>query len=504
MLKTELSEKYKAYISGVLGCYDRLIFTGTLIQGCYGEGMQYHLSKLGIRVFDYKKYAKGINEMIRKTITDLSKQSGIVIQHLRHKKIRKDKEVKKLLEVRGEHAGLVAIFSTMERCSVRFEPRYNPKTKTCSLQASGGKCTHYYIYFIDKDYGLCHLRIPTWLPCALQFYCNGHSYLAKQLDKTGINYKKEGNVFLQIGDWNKAQQLSDGLCPMHLLCKIMHYTRLYCPLHEEFDKGYQWSISQAEYACDYCFKRRLTLQGIYSELIKTAIHTVTPDNIATFLGKKKLHGNYQGELGSRLATRIQGTCIKHSKDKQSVKMYDKEGIVLRIEATTYDVRFFKHYREVNKRDGSVVMKYTNMRKHLLSLIPLAQILQGITERYANFLASLETSHKGKKRLVKVTKSVKHNQKSYRGINFFKLDDVKLLVSIAKGRFNIDGFRNKDIRKLVDKSSHQVSRLFKNLRMHGIIRKCGNQHKYSLTQLGKRVIFTGLKVKEFLITPCLNY
>ena len=38
--------------------------------------------------------------------------------------------------------------------------------------------------------------------------------------------------------------------------------------------------------------------------------------------------------------------MKHRFGKSSIKMYDKCGIVLRIETTTNDVSFFKHHRKV--------------------------------------------------------------------------------------------------------------------------------------------------------------
>ncbi|MEQ6340844.1 MAG: hypothetical protein M3A44_04115 [Gammaproteobacteria bacterium] len=43
------------------------------------------------------------------------------------------------------------------------------------LRSTPGKCLHYYFYFIDEEVGLCYLRVPTWRPFRLQFYCNGHS-----------------------------------------------------------------------------------------------------------------------------------------------------------------------------------------------------------------------------------------------------------------------------------------------------------------------------------------
>ena len=51
--------------------------------------------------------------------------------------------------------------------------------------------------------------------------------------------------------------------------------------------------------------------------------------MATFLDRK-LHGNYQGEIGNRFNIRIEGTRIKHTLGAVSLKLYDKFGLMLRI------------------------------------------------------------------------------------------------------------------------------------------------------------------------------
>ncbi|OPX91077.1 MAG: hypothetical protein A4E53_00766 [Pelotomaculum sp. PtaB.Bin104] len=88
---------------------------------------------------------------------------------------------------------------------------------------------------------------------------------------------------------------------------------------------------------------------MYENLVRTAIHAVKPDNVATFLGRK-LDGRYKDELGNNFNTRIQGTRIKHHMGPASIKLYDKQGIILRIETTVNDVTFFRHYRTVEHRD----------------------------------------------------------------------------------------------------------------------------------------------------------
>ena len=77
---------------------------------------------------------------------------------------------------------------------------------------------------------------------------------------------------------------------------------------------------------------------------------VKAEQVASFLGRQ-ITPLLAQEIGSQFSTRIEGTCIKHRFGKCSIKMYDKHGIVLRIETTTNDVSFFKHHRKVEHRHG---------------------------------------------------------------------------------------------------------------------------------------------------------
>src|SRR3954449_2919089 len=99
--------------------------------------------------------------------------------------------------------GLICIFSAMEPCST-YKPWHNKQTGQTYLVSDDGKCLHYYFYFIDEELGLCYVRVPTWLPCRLQIYFNGHNWLAGQLRKQGIEYRLIDNAFVEIADWPRA------------------------------------------------------------------------------------------------------------------------------------------------------------------------------------------------------------------------------------------------------------------------------------------------------------
>jgi len=323
---------------------------------------------------------------------------------------------------------------------------------------------------------------------------------AAALRKQGINYTLIDNAFVSIDSFAAAQSLSDKLRVETLHQRLDIFAERYCPLIKQFNLQYHWSIAEAEYATDIVFKRREDLQAIYEHLTRTAIHTVKPDNVATFLGRK-LNGNYQDEMGNKFNTRIEGTRIKHTMGSVSIKMYDKFGLILRIETTVNDVSFFKHYRKVEHRDGTQSMKQAQMKKGIYSLPALRELLLAANRRYLQFISAIDDVSVGISKLDELSQTVVENGRSYKGFNFFTEDDQMIFEAVASGEFNISGFQNKHLRhKLSGKTSAQISRAIKRLHAHGLIRKIGHTYKYYVTKFGHQVITMGLKLKELVIIP----
>ena len=113
-----------------------------------------------------------------------------------------------------------------------------------------------------------------------------------------------GQCFHQDRGLGSAQKLADRWDPAELHRRLEEFARHYCPILKHIEQTYHWSLDEAEYATDIVFHRQADLQAIYGHLIRTAIHTVKPDNVATFLGKK-LNGNCQDEMGNRYKVRIE-------------------------------------------------------------------------------------------------------------------------------------------------------------------------------------------------------
>lgn len=498
-----LTTTHSHSISGVISCFDRVIITGTLPQICHSQGMTSYLYSKGVRIFDYPRFAEPFKNALRANAEKLARDNGIEIEFVAKSHIRKEDLVKKVLEKRGTHTGLVHIISAMEACG-SYTPWHDKQSGKTFLKGSQSKCLHYYFYFIDPYLGYGYIRVPTWCPFKLQVYINGHNILANELEKQGMQYSMIDNAFDYIEDFSKAQEICDDTDIKKIHKQLDQLAKTYCPVYSSFNQVYHWSIMQAEYATDIVFKKQEYLQSIYSELITTAIHTVKPDNIATFLGHK-VDPKYQGEIGNNYNIRIEGSRIKHTMGNSSIKMYDKFSKILRIETITNNVSFFKHYREVEHRNGSISMQYASLKKNIYSLTLLALLFKASNKRYMEFISAFDNKEAGRKRLDKVTKSKQENNRKYKGFNLFCDADLSLLITVLRGEYNIFGFRNKDIRmRLPEFNTGKISRLIKRLKVFGLIKKAGRTYKYYLTKLGKELVITAEKLKETVLIPALNY
>ena len=494
-----LSEKYEVDLYGVLNCYDRVIISGNVHPLCYAKGMTGYLYAHNIRIFDFPEFAQGLRDDVRSNAERIAKEHGLQIEFIRKgNSFRKEDRIREILEARGDHPGLVHIFSAMERCTAYY-PWHDKQTHKTFVKSRQGKCLHYYFYFIDENLGLCYLRVPTWCPFRLQFYFNGHNWLANQLKQCEVAFELRDNAFLQIEDFDLANQLAAQLDIKALHATLNRYAQQYCPVVTELGLQYSWSIMQAEYATDLVFKSQEVLQAFYPHLLETLILAVKPDDVATFL-RRKLHGNYRGEMGNRFNVRWLGTRIKHQMGPVTIKMYDKFNIVLRIETTVNDVSFFKQYRRVHHRDGTTTTKWAPMKKTIYSLPALRESLLAANQRYLKFISEVETPEIGVQKLQELTETKEENDHRYKGFNLLAEEDTSVFRVLVRGELFISGFTNKDLRRHLDKTSAQVTRLLKRLRVHGLIKKVGRRYKYYLTQLGRQVVLMLLKLREMVIIP----
>lgn len=129
--------------------------------------MSAYPSARGIRILDFHEFAKPLTDAVKANAERLAAEAGLEIDYIRKKDFRKEDRIREALSERGEHPGLVWVFSALEPCYT-LRPWRDKATGCCYLRLKDGKCFHYYFYFIDAQLGLCHLRVPTWCPFRLQ------------------------------------------------------------------------------------------------------------------------------------------------------------------------------------------------------------------------------------------------------------------------------------------------------------------------------------------------
>ena len=95
----------------------------------------------------------------------------------------------------------------------------------------------------------------------------------------------------------------------------------------------------------------------------------------------------------------------------------------------------------------------------------------------------------------------------RALRPFQPDDYALLAAVNRGQFAINGFRNRDLQRLLYPSSKllpdcerrrrsaTVSRKLAMLRAHGPIQKVPKTHRYQLTNTGRLAISAILTISD---------
>jgi hypothetical protein len=202
-------------------------------------------------------------------------------------------------------------------------------------------------------------------------------------------------------------------------------------------------------------------------------------------------------MTSTLKHRPEGIRLRHSVNGNSLKMYDKEGQVLRVETTLNHPGQFKVYR-ATESDPEQKLAWHRLRLGVADLWRRAQICEAANHRYLEALASVTGTTPLHREALTVCQPIVLKAKRYRALNPWTTQDGTLLEAISRGEFTLSGLRNRDLRVLLypNKPSSKllqrrqaaaITRRLALLRVHGILRKLTGTHRYQLTTRGRRIL-----------------
>ena len=132
--------------------------------------------------------------------------AGRPVQYLRSAGTSKEEIARRIAKEQQITQGTVCILISVQPCN-SFEVYRNKEEKRLQLVSRFRKCLHIYHYLIHPTFGFMNARIQTWFPFHIQIAINGREWLSRQMDKAGIKYRKQGNCFVWIEDYEQAQIL---------------------------------------------------------------------------------------------------------------------------------------------------------------------------------------------------------------------------------------------------------------------------------------------------------
>jgi hypothetical protein len=499
---------------GVLSGFDRLMFRGHLRTLSGPGGMNLYCRANGVLYKDFKKHAQERTDQLIAASEAVAKQAGRPIEYLRSPQMRKEDLARAWADRDRIATGLIGMFTCVEPCW-SFAVRGNRAAKKLELRPEFRKCLHVYQYHQHPVFGLMYARVQTWFPFAVQVGINGREWLCRSLDAAGLAYRRADNCVTWVEDMAAAQALLDGQVRTNWASALEAIRRQVHPSHEtllgKFPVDYYWSLCQSEFATDVLFGDRKELQRRYGSWLRFAMMNHASPDVLRFLGKKvpatgRVNCRLTQEVLSDLGYRVDGLRIKHRAGANSIKMYDKAGIVLRVETTIHDPSEFRVLRpKASDPDGPPA--WQPLRKGVADVARRAEVSRASNERYLESVAATQHGEPLAATTAGLSERVKEPGcgRRVRGLNLLG-GDARLLEIVGRPEFAVNGLRNRDVvaglyaKPTADgaerkRRSSRATRQLRLLRAHGLLRRVPRSHRYRVTDQGRTAIAAVLAARN---------
>ena len=493
--------KFASIISWELSCFDRVIFKGHLPFSYASKFESFVDYELKMRRADFMEVvAPEWSERLVEHAKALAQKHDRRYEY-HQGDIDKDAWAKAELHQQPVSDGLIGVLCVMETCPT-FKLAQG-EGRPCFVAKQVPQRVLYY-YFWDKDLGLMHVRLQTWAPFTCQIYVNGHDYVMQRLQQRGIRFEKIDNAFVQLDDPQEAQRSANRFAKLPWPKILERYARLVNPLlHKELkQKSHYWVIDQAEFATDLLFTSKQALAGLFLRLLEFALLTFSPTKVFQYLGRR-WHEHFDGEVQTWYkSVREPGACIKHYMKKNWLKMYDKLGLLLRVETVINQPGEFKVFRECQHRDGSTSQGWYAMCKGVGNLHHYQSHALACNQRYLEALAAVDDPTPGYDDLKTLTEPKRAHGQSSAGFNPAREEDARLFAAVLAGDHIGKGFRNKDIRVALhgevkdrrcrQRQSAAIGRVLKRFHVRGLVKKVSRTRLWRVTDRGRSILGDALR------------
>jgi hypothetical protein len=397
--------------------------------------------------------------------------------------------------------GVACILTSVEqgRSFVSYAPRHAPSGGDPNyrlIHACRKRFLHYYFYLVDPVLGPMSLRVGSFLPFTLAIFLNGHSFLARELARAGVAFRKDDNAFTAVADTAALAAAAGRLTPRLVERRCDLWAGRLAPSFRPAERaalplGYRYSVAQIELATDVVFKRAAPLRALFRRAAELGVLLGGADRTTHLFGRR-ITRRYAGKLQTVLDRRNEGQPILRSYYRSSfVKQYEKGDRLLRTETClndTHDLgigRRLEHLPELRERMAATNARYLEAQAELLASTVDAGDLAGLA------------------RPVLVGR---------RRVPGLRLEDdrvIRLLEALLHPGTFVADWTAREVRARLLARHHLDEAAYRpgqhrydlgKLRAHGLVERVGTSRRYRLTARGLRLGVLLVKLRTRLLGP----
>jgi hypothetical protein len=376
-------------------------------------------------------------------------------------------------------------------------PTDDPHYRIVTRQRS--RYTHYYFYIRDDVLGPMIMCVGSFLPFQTTYYLNGHSFIAGELQRQGVRFRKDDNAFLSTADLPALQAAADRLSPEIIHKRIDYWTLVLGPKFSKKDRAAinlrrAYSLNQVEYCRNFIFRRHFPIHKIFERSCELGVFRLTADVITQIFGVRK-HKRLRGKLHTMLEKLDHGHHVLRIYCRSLVaRTYEKLGTFLRVEVC------------VNR------LKDLGLNKGLEQLPTLRQKLIVVTDRLAGVEADLLNVHVDFPMFERLAKPVAVGRTTLPGIKIHDTRMVRLMEILLHGGSQLAGWRTAQMHRAVleafgvTSDTYSLTQLrydVRKLRAHGLLEREGRSYSYRLTEKGRKVAALFVLFQKRVCGPLAN-
>jgi len=499
---------FGSLLAFVYHCFDRIVIQGYLPLLTRPEHIVHFFRDVhGIYPITKEALGKRTREY-QQWVEAFARNHRIPIQwpdpNMKKKDMKKEDFVRPycLAMERRKRFGVYFIFKSLEQGPTfrSVPPRYptdDPDYRL--LYRNRSRYTHYYFYIRDEVLGPMAMCVGSFLPFQTTYYLNGHHFIAGELQRRGVRFRKDDNAFLWVEDVKALQAAADRLSPDIIRKRLDYWTLVLGPKFSKKDRAAiplrrEYSLNQVEYCRNFLFRRNFPIHKIFERSCELGLFRLTADKIAQIFGVRK-HKRIRGKMHSMLEKLDHGHHVLRVYCKSLLaRMYEKFATFLRLEIC------------VNR------LKDLGLNKGLENLGVLRRKLVEVSDRLAGFEAHLLNVHVDFPLFQRLALPIQVGRSKIPGIKIQDTRMVRLMEVLLHGGSQLCGWRTSQIHESIraafglSAQAYTLTQLRYDLRKmkgHGLLERDGRRYCYRLTEKGKRVAAMFVLFHQRICGPLAN-